>query len=734
MASSSASLSRQLSLTIASAVSCQRTQSAFSTNRPRVDFPVLYRWSSCCLSTSAVRRVAGERAQGESGSFSKNTDAPERTRETRADGDSSSQGVNLSGGTADSRFACVGGRCTGQKQAESCRHTCFSQDGRPNSGAGAFRRSGEGGSASPTSSKNPALRGSVTPMHRAYRFDRILDSTEADPQTVAYLDRLAMTGLKTLEVPQDVKTKLEVLLKQVSQKRDLENMGRFIMAKLTARTSVELPRVLPSRLLHNPHGDDMSPDPRDEAEHGTDTEGGKADDYEAAAAHSDQEALAFAEDRRHRLFRKFMGSHSPVSAAAYTAHRYAAVYASLVRILSEIKLRAPDFKPRRVMELQAGFAAGLMATYQIWGSSLGDLPAAAALAASHTSSECGSSEGKSAAAGEPRASGDTASGFEYLLAVERSVHLANVGKYLTAEFVPKVNWQLGLYEEGTEESSGVETSGADKASTSGQRRRLDLVIMPHCLLSSVDGQESRHMLVRNVWNRLSHGGVLVLAERGTPTGFRAIHAVRELFIKELGVGKFHFLAPCPHESICPLALTGRDWCHFAQRVRRLPHHLYCKGSRAKNVEEDKFSFLVVRKMEGPRRKYVSEGECASLEEQSHFWPRVVMPVVKAGQHCLLDVCARPHTFERVAVSKSMPHGAGYKFARKAAWGDLWRFPRRVIRPEARGYTSEEMQQHLLRLAAKNRAKEARGREGSEQVGSREERERLEDEFVRFFGN
>ncbi|CBZ55051.1 conserved hypothetical protein [Neospora caninum Liverpool] len=571
-------------------------------------------------------------------------------------------------------------------------------------------------------------------MHRAYRFDRILDSRETDPRTVAYLDKLAMTGLKTLEAPQDVKTKLEVLLKQVSQKRDLENMGRFIMAKLTARTSVELPRVLPSRLLHSPHGENAEQSPEGRTTLNSD---GKEEPFEATEAHSDQEALAAAEDRRHRLFRKFMGGHSPVSAAAYTAHRYAGVYASMVRILSEIKLRAPDFRPKRVMELQAGFAAGLMAAYQIWGfnqvdggdSGSGRRPVCRA------APECRESEvGMSSAIGKGEGD-EAAGGFEFLLAVERSVHLANVGKYLTAEFTPKVQWQLGLYEEGTATSvDATEAPEAGKTANSGQRRRMDLVIMPHCLLSTVDGQESRHMLVRNVWNRLNHGGILVLVERGTPTGFRAIHAVRELFIKELGVGRFHFLAPCPHESICPLALTGRDWCHFAQRVRRLPHHLYCKGSRAKNVEEDKFSYLVIRKREGPRRKYAAESECTSLEEQSYFWPRVVMPVIKAGQHCLLDVCARPHTFERVSVSKSMPHGAGYKFARKAAWGDLWRFPRRVVRPEARGYTSEEMQEHLLRLASKNRANEARGREGCEQVGSREERERLEDEFVKFFGN
>lgn len=39
--------------------------------------------------------------------------------------------------------------------------------------------------------------------------------------------------------------------------------------------------------------------------------------------------------------------------------------------------------------------------------------------------------------------------------------------------------------------------------------------------------------IRNLWNRLEDGGVLVVIEAGTPTGFRFIHHIRELFIMQL---------------------------------------------------------------------------------------------------------------------------------------------------------------------------------------------------------
>eukprot|EP00920_Eleutheroschizon_duboscqi_P013880 GHVT01032487.1.p1 GENE.GHVT01032487.1~~GHVT01032487.1.p1 ORF type:complete len:223 (+),score=47.29 GHVT01032487.1:480-1148(+) len=206
---------------------------------------------------------------------------------------------------------------------------------------------------------------------------------------------------------------------------------------------------------------------------------------------------------------------------------------------------------------------------------------------------------------------------------------------------------------------------------------------------------------------------MVILERGTPTGFRIIHALRELFISELGIDNFHFVAPCPHESVCPLALTGRDWCHFSQRIHRWPHYVYSKGSRAKNVEEEKFSFLAIRKSMGPRRLYPTEEKAVGGLAKSFFWPRVVMPPIRAGGHVLIDVCAAPHSFERLAVSYAMPHAAGYRQSRKLQWGDLWRFPRRLCRPEARSYSPEETKVHLRRLLERTR-KAARGHEDADE--------------------
>lgn len=345
--------------------------------------------------------------------------------------------------------------------------------------------------------------------------------------------------------------------------------------------------------------------------------------------------LAFA-DKEERLHKLFQMFWSPEAALTYLAHRYPACWATNYRVLYELARRAPDFQPASILDYGAGPAPGLAAAQQVWPGT-----------------------------------------FQQAVAVEPSGHMGEIGKYLTADLrLPVVEWRRCLYD-------SLET--------------FDLVIASYVQME-MRGQSSRDAVIKQLWNRLSPGGVLVLIEPGTPTGFRFIHHTRELFISRVGLENFHFVAPCPHEGMCPVALTGRDWCHFAQRVRRTPHRLYNKGSARRFMEEEKFSFLCIRKAPGPRVLYQSQEEAPTAHEKSYFWPRVLFPAIKAQQHTLVDVCSAPQNFERLSVSKSKPHSFGYRYSRQALWGDLWRFPKRIARPEARLYMPEKTREHLDRLA------------------------------------
>jgi len=471
-------------------------------------------------------------------------------------------------------------------------------------------------------------------IHRGFKFDRMFESDEVTPQKVLELDQMAMLSLKTQDVPFAIKSKIVRMLRDFGQKRDLEQYGKYMVKRIRSRTATEVPSVLSSQFLPETESEDGGPIARLR----------KNPIFKDLFAHAGTTSLddsslsrlakAHTQDRRSRLFQMFW---SPEAALTYLAHRYPATWVANFRILHELARRAPDFKPVRVLDYGAGPAPSLAAVQEVWPGVI-----------------------------------------EQAIAIEPSEHMTQLGKAITESIpLPEVSWQRCLYDEGTHKS--------------------DLIIASYVQME-VRGQASRDALVKQLWNRLDYGGVLVLIEPGTPTGFRFMHHARELLIARIGAENFHFVAPCPHEGMCPMALTGKDWCHFAQRVRRTPHYVYNKGATKNFLEEEKYSYLVIRKKPGPRQLLSSESDATTAHEKSYFWPRIVLPAIRAGKHTLVDVCSGPEKFERISISKSRPHSFGYRWSRKAMWGDLWRFPKRVARPEARAYIPEETRKHKDRLA------------------------------------
>ena len=490
---------------------------------------------------------------------------------------------------------------------------------------------------------------------RVRMYDPMSRSFPVDPEKVVELDYMSMCGLKTSELPEDIQSKVFTLLGQFGYKGDLERFGKYLVAKYRSRACTETPRVLPSALIPE----------KAMTHHKTALERllnskGFADlrqampelfDQDAAASVNSsyaQTAIANANDEKHKTFQMF---YSPGTAITYLAHRFPATFAANFRVLMECFKRVPGLDPKRILDYGSGPGVSGLAALKVWQNE----------------------EGRS------------------ITCIEPSLNMQQIGKFLLADSKAQINWQAGLY---------------------GVKGNFDLIISSYVLMEIRD-QESRDLLVQNLYSKLAPGGLLVIIDCGTPTGFRFIHRIRELFILNQvqlnGHEKnWHIVAPCPHESACPLAHTGKDWCHFDQRVQRLPHYLYSKGSRQKNSDFEKFSYLVIRKGPGPRDEYSCEADAPSSWEKSFFWPRIVMPAIKAGGHTLIDVCARPSNFERLTVSKSKPHAFGYRFSRKIMWGDLWRYPKRLARRDAReSYTPEQVKNRLeiLNEQAKNATEE-----------------------------
>jgi ribosomal protein RSM22 (predicted rRNA methylase) len=127
-------------------------------------------------------------------------------------------------------------------------------------------------------------------------------------------------------------------------------------------------------------------------------------------------------------------------------------------------------------------------------------------------------------------------------------------------------------------------------SLSGGLPQADLVTAGYVLAELAEADAAR--AARELW--AVTGGLLVLVEPGTPSGFARIRAARAALIEAGG----HVAAPCTHDAACPK--TGGDWCHFFQRLPRSRDHLIAKSARVP-FEDEAYAYLAVSRLPPPHR-------------------------------------------------------------------------------------------------------------------------------------
>ncbi|MFJ3660696.1 small ribosomal subunit Rsm22 family protein [Streptomyces sp. NPDC090119] len=139
---------------------------------------------------------------------------------------------------------------------------------------------------------------------------------------------------------------------------------------------------------------------------------------------------------------------------------------------------------------------------------------------------------------------------------------------------------------------------------------------------------------------------VVIVEAGTPAGYERIIEARDRLI----AAGFRIAAPCPHSAPCPI-VPGTDWCHFAARVSRSSLHRQVKGGSLA-YEDEKFSYVAATRLPADPAP-----------------ARIVRrPQLRKGQ-VLLELCEADEELKRATVTKR--HGALYRAARDAEWGDAW---------------------------------------------------------------
>ena len=194
----------------------------------------------------------------------------------------------------------------------------------------------------------------------------------------------------------------------------------------------------------------------------------------------------------------------------------------------------------------------------------------------------------------------------------------------------------------------------------GQFAPHDLVALSYSLGELPADAASR--VLEQAWNAARW--MLIIIEPGTPAGFARIRDWRTQLIASGG----NMLAPCPHQRDCPIAgpmpetkiesktetktgpETGKDWCHFAQRVERTALHRRLKGGQLGH-EDEKFSYIAFSKVP------VTLPEARIIRH-----PHVAPGVIK------LSLCAEDGLRGAVITKRDR---AAFRRARHTYWGANW---------------------------------------------------------------
>lgn len=137
--------------------------------------------------------------------------------------------------------------------------------------------------------------------------------------------------------------------------------------------------------------------------------------------------------------------------------------------------------------------------------------------------------------------------------------------------------------------------------------------------------------------------MLVIIEPGTPRGFARIRNARAALL-DAGA---HMIGPCTHENTCPM--SGKDWCHFTQRLARSREHMHAKSATVP-FEDEKFSWLAV-----------------ASEKCDLAAARIIAPPVTTKISITLNLCtAGGLTMQQIASRDKQ----AYKLAKKLEWGDV----------------------------------------------------------------
>ncbi len=174
----------------------------------------------------------------------------------------------------------------------------------------------------------------------------------------------------------------------------------------------------------------------------------------------------------------------------------------------------------------------------------------------------------------------------------------------------------------------------------------DLVILSY-VLGEIPSEKHKNILQKAL-DAAQH--FLIIISPGTSLLFKDYLAWRDFFIQQ-GV---MIIAPCPHQSVCPMQSQEGRWCHFKARVQRTKELKFLKGG-AMSYEDEPYNYLVI----------------AKKNENNHHPPqalnRIVSPPIHRKGHSHFELCTFERTLTPVTLSAKDDM---YKKNKKSEWGDV----------------------------------------------------------------
>lgn len=274
-------------------------------------------------------------------------------------------------------------------------------------------------------------------------------------------------------------------------------------------------------------------------------------------------------------------------AKAYALTRMPATFAAADRCLKSLQTALPSFHPERLLDIGAGTGTVALAALNRYP----DIVQATLL--------------------------------------EPNPYLRQIGKELTEDITEtaSIDWLSGRMETTLPEGT------------------YDLLTCGYVLneLRHNHGDKQFTGVIETLWDKT--GGALILIEPGTPEGQSNILAARDLLLKSGA----HIAAPCPHSAPCPVAETGKAWCHFSVRVERSKRHRLLKKEAVRPYEDEKFSYLIATR---------------AAPESIPAYRLIGHP--RKSKVISVELCCANGRYEDRTIPKSSPD---YKKFRKTSWGD-----------------------------------------------------------------